>query len=303
VIDGQERQIVAQLTKQGFTFVLDRLTGEPIWPIEERAVPQSEVPGEWTSPTQPFPTKPPPFERQGFTEDDLLDLTPEIKARALEAVKDFRMGPIYTPPSLANAPDGTRGTLSAPRATGGANWEGGALDPETGYLYVGSTSDHWILSLAEGGDESDMDYIHAFQRASIARGVPLVKPPWARITALDLTDGTLAWTIPAGDTPPEIAESLGLDPADVPRAGSPNARAAVMLTRTLLWAGEGQSGAPVFRAYDKATGEVLAELELPNRQTGVPMTYMHDGRQFVVLSVGGRGAPAELVAFALPVDQ
>ncbi|NIP83210.1 MAG: pyrroloquinoline quinone-dependent dehydrogenase, partial [Gemmatimonadetes bacterium] len=137
-IDGEERKIVAQLTKQGFTYVFDRLTGEPVWPIEERPVPQTDVPGEWTSPTQPFPTRPPPFERQGFSEDDLIDFTPEIRQRAAEAVEGFRMGPLYTPPSLAEAPDGTRGTLMLPSTLGGANWEGGALDPETGMLYVGS---------------------------------------------------------------------------------------------------------------------------------------------------------------------
>ncbi len=300
-IDGEERKIVAQITKQGFTFVFDRLTGEPIWPIEERAVPQSDVPGEWTSPTQPFPTKPPPFERQGFTEDDLIDFTPEIKQRALEAVANFRMGPIYTPPSLAAAADGTRGTLALPSTTGGANWEGGALDPETGYLYVGSQTNASILGMVEGGDRSDMDYIFGFARAQVAPGVPIVKPPWGRITALDLTNGTLVWTVAAGDTPQRIAERLGLDLADMPRTGSVS-RASVLVTKTLLLAGEGSTGAPMFRALDKATGETIAEIELPNAQVGLPMTYMHEGRQYVVISIGGGGQPAELVALALPAD-
>ena len=301
VIDGEERKIVAQLTKQGFTFVFDRITGEPIWPIDERPVPRSDVPGEWTSPTQPFPTKPLPFDRQGFTEADLIDFTPEIKRRALEAVKDFRMGPIYTPPSLAEAPDGTRGTLTLPSTTGGANWEGGALDPETGYLYVGSQTNVSVLAMVEGGDRSDMNYIRGSGQAQIARGVPIVKPPWGRITALDLTDGTLAWTVVAGDTPPRIAERLGLDPADLPRTGSVS-RPGVLVTKTLLLAGEGASGAAVFRALDKATGETIAEIELPNAQIGLPMTYMHEGRQYIVISVGGGGEPAELVALALPAD-
>jgi quinoprotein glucose dehydrogenase len=301
VIDGEERKIVAQLTKQGFTFVFDRITGEPIWPIDERPVPRSDVPGEWTSPTQPFPTKPPPFDRQGFTEADLIDFTPEIKRRALEAVKGFRMGPIYTPPSLAEAPDGTRGTLTLPSTTGGANWEGGALDPETGYLYVGSQTNVSVLAMVEGGDRSDMNYIRGSGQAQIARGVPIVKPPWGRITALDLTDGTLAWTVVAGDTPPRIAERLGLDPADLPRTGSVS-RPGVLVTKTLLLAGEGASGAAVFRALDKATGETIAEIELPNAQIGLPMTYMHEGRQYIVISVGGGGEPAELVALALPAD-
>jgi quinoprotein glucose dehydrogenase len=298
-VDGRPRRIVAQLTKQGFTYVFDRLTGEPVWPIEERPVPQTDVPGEWTAPTQPFPTKPPPFDRQGFSEDDLIDFTPEVKARAAEAASDFRMGPIFTPPSTADAPDGTQGTLSLPSSIGGANWEGGALDPETGMLYVGSQTNASVLQLIPGGDESDMDWIAGFARAQVAPGVPIVKPPWGRITALDLSDGTLAWTVPNGDTPDGVAERLGIDPADVPRTGKVS-RAGVLVTRTLLFAGEGASGAPVFRALDKATGETIAEIELPNTQVGLPMTYMHEGRQFIVISVGGGGEPAELVALALP---
>ena len=300
-IDGEPRKIVAQVTKQGFTYVFDRLTGEPIWPIEERSVPQTDVPGEWTSPTQPFPTKPPPFERQGFTEDDLLDFTPELRARAVEVVSAYRMGPIFTPPSLAEAPDGSRGTLSLPSTTGGANWEGGALDPETGYLYVGSQTNVSVLAMIEGGDRSDMNYIFGFARPQVARGIPIVKPPWGRITALNLTDGTLAWMVPNGDTPEGVAERLGVDPEDVPRTGKVS-RAGVLVTKTLLMAGEGSSGAAVFRALDKMTGETLAQIDLPNAQVGLPMTYMHEGRQYIVISVGGGGEAAELVALALPVD-
>jgi quinoprotein glucose dehydrogenase len=300
-IDGEARQIVAQLTKQGFTYVFDRITGDPIWPIEERSVPQSDVPGEWTSPTQPFPTKPPPFERQGFSEDDLIDFTPEIRQRALEIASQYRMGPIFTPPSLAEDADGTGGTLALPSTVGGANWEGGALDPETGFLYVGSQTDPSVLAMVEGGDRSDMNYILGSARAQVARGVPLVKPPWGRITALDLTDGSLAWMVPNGDTPEGVAERLELDPADVPRTGKVS-RAGVLVTKTLLLAGEGSSGAPVFRALDKATGRTIAEIDLPNAQRGLPMTYMHDGRQFIVVSVGGRGEPSELIALALPTD-
>jgi glucose dehydrogenase len=300
-IDGVPRKIVAQLTKQGFTYVFDRLTGEPVWPIEEREVPQTDAPGEWTSPTQPFPTKPPPFERQGFTEDDLIDFTPEIKARALEAVADYRMGPIFSPPSIIDAPDGTMGTLSLPSTIGGANWEGGALDPETGILYVGSQTNAAILQLIPGGDESDMDYIFGFARASIARGVPIVKPPWGRITALDLSSGDMAWMVPNGDTPEGVAERLGIDESLVPRTGKVS-RAGVLVTRTLLLAGEGASGAPMFRALDKATGATIAEIALPNAQIGLPMTYMHEGRQYIVISVGGGGEPAELIALALPSD-
>ena len=301
-IDGRPRKIVAQLTKQGWAYVFDRLTGEPIWPMEDRPVPQTDVPGEWTAATQPFPSRPQPFERQGFSEDDLIDFTPEIRARALEIARAYRWGPIFTPPSLADAADGTKGTLSLPGSLGGANWEGGALDPETGLLYVGSHTSASVLALVPGGDRSDMDYIAGPARAQLAPGVPIVKPPWGRITAIDLTSGEHAWMIPNGETPPHVAERLGLDPALVPRTGQ-TSRAGLVVTRTLLLAGEGATGDPVFRAYDKATGETLAEIPLPAPQVGLPMTYMHGGRQYVVMSVGGGGEPAELVALALPVGR
>jgi len=299
VIEGQPRKVVVQITKQSFAFVFDRLTGEPIWPIEERAVPQTDVPGEWTSPTQPFPTKPAAFDRNGFTEDDLIDFTPEIRARAAEIAAGFRMGPLYTPPSLADAEDGTGGTLMLPYSTGGANWEGGALDPETGFLYVGTQTNPFVLTLREGGDRSDMNYVQGFGRAQLAPGVPIVKPPWGRITAIDLSTGDHAWMIANGDTPPSVAQRLEMAPADIPRTGKIS-RAGVLVTKTLLFAGEGLSGDPVFRAHDKMTGEILAEIELPNTQAGLPMTYLHEGRQFIVMSVGGGGQPAELVALALP---
>ena len=299
VINGVERKIVALMTKQAFVFVFDRLTGEPIWPIEERAVPQSDTPGEWTSPTQPFPTKPAPFDRQGFSEDDLIDFTPEIKARAMEVAGAYRMGPIFSPPSLTDHPDGTSGQLSLPSSIGGSNWESGVLDPETGFLYIGSMTNPSVLALVEGEDRSDMDYIAGGGRAQVARGVSIVKPPWGRITAIDLTTGEHAWMIANGDTPSHVAEALGLDPADLPRTGKAS-RAGLMVTRTLLFAGESMSGDPILRAHDKATGEIIAELELPNAQGGLPMSYMHEGKQYVLVAVGGGGEPAEIVAFALP---
>jgi glucose dehydrogenase len=299
VINGVERKIVALMTKQAFVFVFDRLTGEPIWPIEERAVPQSDTPGEWTSPTQPFPTRPAPFDRQGFSEDDLIDFTPEIKAQAMEVASAYRMGPIFSPPSLTDHPDGTSGQLSLPSSIGGSNWEGGVLDPETGFLYIGSMTNPSVLALVEGEDRSDMDYIAGGGRAQVARGVSIVKPPWGRITAIDLTTGEHAWMIANGDTPSHVAEALGVDPADLPRTGKAS-RAGLMVTRTLLFAGEGLSGDPILRAHDKATGEIIAELALPNAQGGLPMSYMYEGKQYVLVSVGGGGEPAEIVAFALP---
>jgi|TARA_Y100000782_G_C10099889_1_gene229959 quinoprotein glucose dehydrogenase len=209
------------------------------------------------------------------------------------------MGPIYAPPSLANHPDGTNGMLSLPTSTGGSNWEGGALDPETGHIYIGSYTRAAVLGLVEGGNRSDMDYIRGGGGAQVAPGVSIVKPPWGRITAIDLTTGEHAWMIANGDTRPRIAEALGLELADLPRTGKPS-RAGLLVTRTLLFAGEGTSGDPVFRAHDKATGRILAEIEIPGTQVGLPMSYMYEGKQYVVVAVGGRGQPAEIIALALP---
>lgn len=296
-IDGRPRRIVAQVTKQGFVFVFDRITGEPIWPIEERPVPQTGAPGEWTSPTQPFPTKPPPFERQGFSEADLIDFTPEIRQRALEIAEQFRWGPLYTPPSVRGGPDGKQGTITLPAATGGANWEGAVLDPETGYLYVPSVTAPSFLSLVEGGTSSDMSYIAGGGRGNLAPGVSIVKPPWGRITAIDLTRGEHAWMVPNGRTPDYVAERLELDPSMIPQTGKP-ARANLLVTRTLLFSGEGVD--PIFRALDKATGETIAEIELPGATSGNPMTFMHEGKQYIVVAISEGGQPSEIIALTLP---
>ncbi len=295
-IDGRERQIVAQITKQGFVFVFDRMTGEPIWPIEERPVPQDAAPGEWTSPTQPFPTKPAPFERQGFSEDDLNDWTPELYARAEEIARAYRWGPLYTPPSVREE-GGNQGTITLPAATGGANWEGGVLDPETGYLYVASVTAPSFLSLVPGGDASDMNYIAGGGRANLAPGISIVKGPWGRITAIDLTTGDHAWMVPNGNTPDYVAERLEIDPSIIPNTGKAH-RANLLVTRALLFSGEGVD--PVFRALDKATGETVAEIELPGTTVGNPMTYMHDGRQYVAVTISSGGQPSEIVALRLP---
>ncbi len=299
-IGGRPRKIVAQMTKQGFVFVLDRVTGEPIWPIEERPVPRGDVRGEWYSPTQPFPTRPAPFERQGFSEADLIDFTPEIRARAKTIASQFRWGTLFAPPSLQNAPDGTLGTITLPASTGGANWEGGALDPETGYLYVPSVTALSFLSLVEGGTTSDMTYIAGGGRAQLAPGVPIVKPPWGRITAIDLTTGDHAWMVPNGDTPSYVAERLQLPPASIPNTGRAS-RAGLLVTRTLLFAGEGTNGSSNFWVLNKRTGARIARLDIPSgTQTGVPMTYLHAGRQYVVFATTANGQPSEIVAYALP---
>lgn len=297
------RKVVMSVTKQAWVYTFDRLTGEPIWPIVERPVPTGDVPREWYSPTQPFPTRPAPFDRQGFTEDDLIDWTPEIRALALESIGGFRLSPsIYTPPSLADAPDGTRGLLSLPSSTGGSNWESSALDPETGILYVPSRTQLQVLALGKN-PESDIDLSQGFGvRVPRVQGLEIVKPPYGRITAIDMNSGDHLWMIANADTPDRIANHPLLEGVDLPRTGVPT-RSGILLTKTLLFAGERAGAAdasPIFRAIDKQTGEIIAEMDLPSNQTGLPFTYEHEGKQYIAMFVGGGGNPAELVAYALP---
>jgi len=297
------REVVMSVTKQAFVYTFDRQTGEPVWPIVERPVPAGDVPGEWYSPTQPFPTRPAPFDRQGFTEDDLIDFTPQLRALALESVQDFRLSPsLYSPPSLADAPDGTRGRLGLPSSTGGSNWESSALDPETGILYVPSRTVLQVLALAKNPD-SDIDLSQGFGvRAPRVQGLDIVKPPYGRVTAIDMNSGDHLWWIANADTPERIANHALLEGVDLPRTGIPT-RAGVLLTKSLLFVFEGTGGAgasPIFRAVDKQTGDIIAELELPDNQTGLPFTYEHDGKQYLGVFVGGGGTPAQLVAYALP---
>jgi glucose dehydrogenase len=299
VVDGQPIKAVAQITKQAWVYTFDRVTGEPVWPIEERAVAGGDVPGEWYAPTQPFPTKPPPFDRQGFTDDDLIDFTPALRAEALEGTNVFRKGPIFTPPALANADDGTSGTLVLPNFTGGANWEGGAYDPETNVLYIGSNTNPSVAALRTEPDFSNARYIGGGGAAlPLLQGLPITKPPYGRITAIDMNAGEHLWQIANGPTPKEIAEHPALKGLEIPPTGR-STRATLLVTKTLLFAAEGWGGAPALRAHDKATGEVLAEIALPGAVGGLPMTYSIEGKQYIVMSVAGeRGA--QLVALSLP---
>jgi quinoprotein glucose dehydrogenase len=317
-IDGRLRQIVMQPSKQGWVYVFDRVTGEPIWPIERRPVEASDVPGERAHPTQPFPTKPPPFERQGVSTDDLIDFTPALRAEAVELVKRFKMGPIFTPPVVSQW-EGPLATLMLPNATGGANWQGGSFDPETGTFYIFSNTQVSALGLVPGsvrqGQPSDMDFVLGTARgpeggpppsATAVQGLPLIKPPYGRITAIDMKVGDLAWQIAHGDTPDNIRSNPALEGLDIPRTGR-QGRIGTLVTRTLVIAGEGGSvtmadgrrGA-MLRAYDKATGEERGAVYMPAQQTGSPMTYMHEGRQYLVVAISQGGFPGELVAYRLP---
>ena len=303
-VDGRRIKAVVQLTKTAFAYVFDRTTGQPVWPIDERPVPQSDAPGERTSPTQPFPTRPPAFDRQGFTRDDVIDFTPQVKELALKAIEGYRLGPLFTPPSVVDPQKGMKGTLTFP-GSGGANWEGGAVDPETGYLYVASATRTdtalYGLTTPKPG-ETDIMMIGTASVAPTVQGLPLVKPPWGRITAIDLNRGEIAWQIPNGDTPPAVKNHPLLKGVTFPPTGSPS-RAGIVVTKTLVFAGEGYEGQPKFHAYDKKTGATIWETDIPQSQTGLPMTYMHRGKQYIVFAVHGEQATrtaARLVAFALP---
>jgi quinoprotein glucose dehydrogenase len=301
-VNGRRVNAVVQLTKQAFAYVYDRATGEPIWPIVDRPVPQSDTPGERSSPTQPIPTKPAAYDRQGFTTDDLLDFTPALRAEALEAIKPFRLGALFAPASLREHPDGTQGTLTLPGTLGGTNWEGGAFDPSTGLLFVGSHTSPAILSLVPGGDRSDMDYIMISGRVPRIQNLPLVKPPYSRITAIDLNTGDHAWMIAAGDTPDDIKNNPALQGVNVPRTGTPGARPLLLATATLLFAGEGQGGQPYLHAIDKRTGNVVHSVRLDAPVTSKPMSYSVDGKQYVSFWIGGvaERVRSRLVTLALP---
>jgi quinoprotein glucose dehydrogenase len=302
-VDGRPIKAVVQLTKQTFAFVFDRTNGRPVWPIEERPVPQSDVPGEVTAATQPFPTKPPPFDLHGVSKDDLIDFTPALREQALAAVQGFRLGPLFTPPSLANAPDGTRGTVMVPQFNGGANWEGGAADPETGFVYVGTMRNHSTVALQPSNGAVTSDYTLSQAGPRGPGGLPLLKPPYGQIVAYDMNKGEIAWKITNGDTPPNIKNNPALQGVTIPRTGS-GSHAGMLVTKTLLFSGEGLTGQPFFRAIDKKTGEILWETKIPTggTQTGLPMTYMHSGRQFIVFTAaaGDATGSAQLVAYAMP---
>ncbi len=289
---------VAQITKQALVYVFDRETGEPLWPIVEQPAPQSDVPGEKTSATQPFPTKPPPFDRQGMTVDDLIDFTPQLRNAALKAITPYRLGQFYAAASLVNSADKTQGTLTLPSSIGGANWEGGVVDPETGFLYVASMSLPTVLALEPAPELSDSGYVGVVTMPTVD-GLPLVKPPWGRLTAIDLKSGEHVWVQANGNAPEFVRRHTALQGISLGRTGK-QTRSGLLVTKTLLFAGEGWGGESVLWAYDKHSGEVLAEIPLPGSQSGLPMTYVWQGRQYIVMAVGDGKNPAELVALALP---
>jgi len=299
-VNGRRVKAVAQITKQGFVFTFDRVTGTPIWPIEERPVAPSDIPGERASRTQPFPTKPKPFEYQDITKDILVDFTPEIRAMAEKAVTNFRLGPLYTPPSLV-VKDGNQGTIGLGAR---ANWSGAAVDPDTGMLYVPSRQSPTVFRLKEpeGREKGTLRYVQAregFPR--LPGGLPLFKPPYSRITAINMNTGDHVWMQPLGEGRIVRNHPL-LKGIDLPPLGGDGSLSGPLLTKTVLinaLTSGGTDNGPRLVAYDKATGKELASVDLPSSAIGTPMTYLIDGRQHIAVTVGGDPVP-ELIALRLP---
>ena len=373
VVDGKPIKAVGQPTKQGWIYTFDRATGQPVWPIVERPVEKGDVPGEWYSPTQPFVTKPPPFERQGVSVDDLIDFTPELRAEAIKVASRYKMGPLFTPPIVSTWP-GPLGILLLPNITGGANWQGGSFDPETKMFYIFTNTSISSLGMVPGNPERNKDfaYIQGVARDPNApppgargagagpgaaggggrgqapaagtppdggrggqapaagpapgggrgaapagggggegggglsvQGLPLNKPPYGRITAIDMNKGELVWTIAHGDTPDNIKNHPALKGLNIPRTGR-QGRIGVLTTKTLVIAGEGgfvttpNGRGAMLRAYNKATGADAGAIYMPAPQTGSLMTYLHNGRQHITVPISGPGYSAEFLTFRLP---
>jgi glucose dehydrogenase len=307
-VGGKPIKAVAQVTKHAFVYVFDRVTGQPVWPIEEQPVPPSSVPGEHASKTQPVPTKPAPLDVQGVRDEDLSDFTPEIHKEALDIVTKYDHGPLFTPPS-------ERGTIQVPGVAGGANWSGGAIDPETGTLYIGTYRLPFVISVRKPRPgESSYDFIGEFRYLPGPRGLPLLKPPFGSIVAIDMNTGEHRWRIPVGrgELFPAIRQ-LGLSE----RMGFPGRSWALVTKTVMIVVQMGYFGSPRLApggtrriadlnnfdphlwVYDKASGEMLAEIALPANATGAPITYMADGKQFIAFPVGGGPIVEELIAVSL----
>lgn len=331
-VDGRAIKALAQPTKQAILYVLNRETGEPVWPIVERPVPTGDTPGEWYSPTQPIPTKPPFYDGLGLSEDDLIDFTPALRATALKAIEKYRIGPPFTPPSVSRA-EGPIATLAMGGQAAATNWPGGSYDPETHTLFVASTRSVGTFGLvppapgrADGvpyhqgtvlsgartsggsgsaGSTPRVEGASASGSATLtADGLPLVKPPYSRITAVDMDKGEFRWQVPFGATPESITNHPALKGLTLPPLGRPGNNAGTLVTRALLVAGEttvgptpnGQRGA-MLRAFDKATGREVGAVYMPAQQSGTPMTYMVDGTQYLVVAISGGNYSGELLAF------
>jgi quinoprotein glucose dehydrogenase len=320
-VDGTAIKAVAVPTKQGILYVFDRVTGKPVWPFEETPVEKGDVPGEWYSPTQPIPTKPRAYARNGTSIDDLVDFTPELRAQAVAIASRYKLGPVFTPPSVSKV-DGPIGTLARGPTNGGSNWPGGSYDPETHIVYVASSNAApAVLGLVHPSkDRSDMDWIWGVASAQAGgggrggaplsvQGLPLFKPPYGTISAINLDNGEIAWQVPHGETPDAVRNHEMLKAMTIPRTGQPGFLVGTLVTKTLVIAGDPQvttlptrpRGA-MLRAYDKATGSEVGSVLLPAPISGSPMTYAVNGRQYIVTAVSGGPYSGEYIALRLPAD-
>jgi quinoprotein glucose dehydrogenase len=337
-VDGRQIKAVSIMGKQVMVYTFDRETGEPVWPIEERPVPQSDVPGEKTSVTQPFPTKPPPYDHQGVTTDGLIDFTPELRAEAQRLLERYRTGPIFTPTVVSSLD----GSITAFRSSGGTNWPGGAFDPETQTLYAPSYTSLVTVGLLPPPNEefSDIAYVrgnvltgvrfipttgdatgadtpapsprrsYGGVGASTAtpnpQGLPFMKPPYGKLTAIDMNQGEILWQVAHGETPDAIRHHPSLAGLEIPRTGQRGAVGA-LVTKTLVIMGDplvtttpDHPRGAMLRAYDKRTGDEVGTVDMPAPQTGSPMTYMVNGQQYIVVAVSGGNYSGEYLAFRLP---
>jgi quinoprotein glucose dehydrogenase len=344
-VNGKQVKAVLESSKQAFLYAFDRVTGQPIWPIEERPVEQGDVPGEWYSPTQPFPTKPPAFDYQGVTADNLIDFTPELHAEALQIASKYKLGPVFTPPVVSKL----EGPLASFRSSGGMNWPGFSFDPETHIAYIPSFVSFPPVGLLPPPNKefSDIDYVEGFAGTGVRyvsgpgenvgadaplparsggrggaaaqneggvgrglsltpQGLPLLKPPYGRITAINMDKGEFVWQIAHGETPDYIRNHPALKGLNIPRTGQ-SGYVGLLVTKTLLIAAEPQAtttgdrprGA-MLRAYDKASGHERGAVWMPAPGSGTPMTYMLNGKQYIIVPVSGGNYSGEYLAFALP---
>jgi quinoprotein glucose dehydrogenase len=328
--------------KQAFLYLFNRVTGEPIFPIEERPVAQSDVPGEKTSPTQPFPTKPPAYDYQGVTIENLIDFTPELRADALKIAARYKIGPIFTPPPVSKK----EGPIGGFRSSGGTNWSGGSYDPETHIAYVPSFTAFPVLGLLPPPNKefSDVPYVSgnaltgvryisgpgegagaeapprpatvggapvsstgdaATNSDALPQGLPLLKPPYGRITAINLDRGEFVWQVPHGETPDSVRNHPALKGLTIPRTGQSGAVGA-LVTKTLVIAGDplattapNRPRGAMLRAYDKVTGKEVGAVYMPAQQSGTPMTYALNGKQYIVVPVSGGNYSGEYLAFSV----
>ena len=310
-VDGRTIKAVAQVTKQGFVYVFDRATGTPVWPIEERPVPRGDVPGEWYAPTQPYPSKPPAYEPQDVTASDVVDFTPQLREEALKIISQYRYGSLFTPPSIGDSrPGGTRGTIQR-LGTVATTWNGAGVDPETGILYVPSVQNPAIIELVKSNDAKSEWITNPLGVAygpylEGPRGLPTpFKPPYGRLTAIDLNKGSIVWSVANGNGPRDHPAIKHLKLPPLGQGG----RVSPLVTKTMVFLGEGGNdgvaglppggGGKMFRAYDKASGKVIWEMELPGGTTGAPMTYMINNKQYIVVAAGWKDTPGELIALAV----